>query len=311
VSSIINGSISAITQAEKKSNGFEISLVEQHSKVLKSEREFWKKLASYNTCFLCLSRRPNFKMTCRYRHTICSSCIKILGQPTLERSRYQHNECVLCGGTVLGGNKWTEFYLKPTEAGPRVLAIDGGGVRGTVSARILQLLEEEIGIELPIFHFFDLILGTSSGRPNKIRTILESDIANRQIGGIIALGLGMNFWSARDCVEKFKSLAKDAFQPLHGANIPIFGWIISFIRDSFYDANAMEKALRGAFTAPNQLSRFLFHEPLLSVSPDTGCRWPVFRDLKVGVTAVTADSEKTFLMTNYNREAVKDSEDSK
>jgi hypothetical protein len=32
--------------------------------------------------------------------------------------------------------------------------------------------------------------------------------------------------------------------------------------------------------------------------------------LLLGVMAVTADSEKTFLMTNYNREAVRDSEDS-
>lgn len=121
----------------------------------------------------------------------------------------------------------------------------------------------------------------------------------------------MNFWSARDCVEKFKSFAKYAFQPLLGTSIPIFGWFVSFLCDSFYDASAVEKALRDAFTVPNQLRRCLFHEPLASISPDTDCRPPVFRDLKVGVTAVTADSEKTFLMTNYNREAVKDSEDSK
>lgn len=49
-----------------------------------------------------------------------------------------------------------------------VLAIDGGGIRGMIPARVLQEIEERLG--RPISHLFDLVAGTSTG-------------------GIIALGL--------------------------------------------------------------------------------------------------------------------------
>ena len=45
----------------------------------------------------------------------------------------------------------------------RVLSLDGGGVRGVISAAILEALEEEMGLNIPIHQFFDLIVGTSTG----------------------------------------------------------------------------------------------------------------------------------------------------
>ena len=51
----------------------------------------------------------------------------------------------------------------------RVLAIDGGGVRGVLPAAFLATVEENIGGD--VVDYFDLIVGTSTG-------------------GIIALGLG-------------------------------------------------------------------------------------------------------------------------
>jgi patatin-like phospholipase/acyl hydrolase len=45
----------------------------------------------------------------------------------------------------------------------RVLALDGGGVRGHIQLEILALLEREIGLDLPLRYFFDLIVGTSIG----------------------------------------------------------------------------------------------------------------------------------------------------
>lgn len=52
----------------------------------------------------------------------------------------------------------------------RILAIDGGGIKGVVPAAFLAALEEALGE--PIVRYFDLIAGTSTG-------------------GIIALGLGL------------------------------------------------------------------------------------------------------------------------
>ena len=51
----------------------------------------------------------------------------------------------------------------------KVLAIDGGGIRGIIPAVILAEIQNRLGVDL--FKAFDLIAGTSTG-------------------GIIALGIG-------------------------------------------------------------------------------------------------------------------------
>src|SRR5438046_5834880 len=43
----------------------------------------------------------------------------------------------------------------------RVLALDGGGIRGIITARVLKALEDRCGA--PIARLFDLIVGTSTG----------------------------------------------------------------------------------------------------------------------------------------------------
>jgi hypothetical protein len=43
----------------------------------------------------------------------------------------------------------------------KILCLDGGGIRGLISARILQELEEQI--QQPLHEYFDLIAGTSTG----------------------------------------------------------------------------------------------------------------------------------------------------
>lgn len=78
----------------------------------------------------------------------------------------------------------------------RVLSLDGGGVRGIVSAKILQYLEEKS--KKPISRLFDLIVGTSTG-------------------GIIALGLacpgesGMPKYTAKDIVQFYLNYSKTIF----------------------------------------------------------------------------------------------------
>ena len=52
--------------------------------------------------------------------------------------------------------------VKPTEAGIRVLTLDGGGIRGIVELTILQQIERALGVGLPIQAFFDIIVGTST-----------------------------------------------------------------------------------------------------------------------------------------------------
>jgi patatin-like phospholipase/acyl hydrolase len=44
----------------------------------------------------------------------------------------------------------------------KILSIDGGGIRGVIPARFLQLVEEQLDGQ-PIHEYFDLIVGTSTG----------------------------------------------------------------------------------------------------------------------------------------------------
>ena len=53
--------------------------------------------------------------------------------------------------------------ITPQLSGIRVLSLDGAGVRGIVELEVMQRLEEEIGLKIPLWSFFDLIVGTSAG----------------------------------------------------------------------------------------------------------------------------------------------------
>ena len=78
----------------------------------------------------------------------------------------------------------------------RVLAVDGGGVRGIIPVRVLVALEEMTGKATT--ELFDILVGTS-------------------IGGIGLLGLarpgsdGTPKWTARDLLNEYSSRAADIF----------------------------------------------------------------------------------------------------
>ena len=74
----------------------------------------------------------------------------------------------------------TKVRIKPPTAGVRILSIDGGGVRGIVPLEFLNLLQVEVGSEIPLESLFDQVFGTSSGK--LATSILLSSIANRQSG---------------------------------------------------------------------------------------------------------------------------------
>src|SRR2546430_6579003 len=75
--------------------------------------------------------------------------------------------------------------------GLRLLCIDGGGIRGVVPLRVLQVLK--VRTQKEPYELFDLICGTSTG-------------------GVLALMLGVLKIPIEQCVKLYTELGKDVFE---------------------------------------------------------------------------------------------------
>lgn len=130
-------------------------------------------------------------------------------------------------------NMWETTMQKPKK---RILALDGGGIKGAFAASFLQTIEENTGKR--IADHFDLIAGTSTG-------------------GIIALGLGLGM-SAKEILQFYVNDGPRIF----GQQNPLdeYGWL-SRCASKFewmlnrgkqiaapkYDPSQLKKALERAF----------------------------------------------------------------
>ncbi|PEQ31354.1 hypothetical protein CN423_30940 [Bacillus cereus] len=110
-------------------------------------------------------------------------------------------------------NKW----IPRKENEFKILAIDGGGMKGVFPAKYLSDIEEQVG--KPIHQYFDLIAGTSTG-------------------GIIALGLA-NDISAKDILELYLKRGKDIFGNRRT--------ILPFSKDSHYGNDGLIQVLQETF----------------------------------------------------------------
>lgn len=137
-------------------------IFKQREEVFESFVSTWKLTKSNKTCFTCLQSVPDHVLPCG--HGYCPVCVQEFGQ----KSNYfeyglEMDHCILCQ------TQWRERHvqlirLKPKCAGFRILTLDGGGVRGIMELALLDALERRIGLRLPIREFFDLIMGTSTGK---------------------------------------------------------------------------------------------------------------------------------------------------
>ncbi len=113
--------------------------------------------------------------------------------------------------------------------------------------------------------------------------------------------MGVNIWSAETCTEKFKAFAKESFVRRWLVAVPLLGWGISYLYDSYYQEEPLQNALKNAFSREQG---HLFDEPRILVGP-TDHHNPVQRfclqDIKIGVTAVNAVTNQTTIVSNYNR----------
>lgn len=125
-------------------------------------RDWLSRRVTHKSCLACLTRAPEHKFACQ--HVLCEECCIEVGRSTAaDPNLYEVSECPLCA---------TSYHLRvrvrPSTAGLRVLAIDGGGIRGVIPIQFLCALQRAIGIvigsAIPIQELFDLSFGTSSGK---------------------------------------------------------------------------------------------------------------------------------------------------
>jgi patatin-like phospholipase/acyl hydrolase len=126
-----------------------------------------------------------------------------------------------------------------TTANPKykILAIDGGGIRGIIPALILAEIEKRT--QKPIFSLFDLIAGTSSGG------ILALGLTKPRLTSELSEDLSAAQYSAEELVQIFLEYGCEIFYE------PFFEKILGQIEDIFlqpkYSSNGREEIFRQYF----------------------------------------------------------------
>ncbi|EGG19185.1 patatin family protein [Cavenderia fasciculata] len=137
-------------------------------------------------CFGCLVRFPSEQLGCGHY-----SCMECLALATPEEKK----PCLLCG-VLTDGSSCTPTV--PHQAGYRVMAADGGGVKGIVTSLNLEEIQKQL-YGIPTYHLFDLIVGTSTG-------------------GLVALASSIPLpgettpISAIELTKKYEMLSKEGFK---------------------------------------------------------------------------------------------------
>ncbi len=141
----------------------------------------------------------------------------------------------------------------------RILALDGGGLRGILSLGMLQKVEDILkerhgnNDEFRLSHYFDLIAGTSTGAI---------------IASVLAMG-----WSVEEIRKKYMELGERVFEP-------------SFLRKGLfrakYDKNKLIEELISVYGADTMMGGSELETGLLVVTKrlDTGSPWPISNNPK-------------------------------
>ncbi|KAL4987485.1 hypothetical protein BDW68DRAFT_177857 [Aspergillus falconensis] len=236
--------------------------------VIQDAMSIFREQKHTNTCFVCLFGRPEYRLPCH--HVLCEDCFCDFGDPDAAYPDIiSHKSCILCRVAEPAGAWPVRIRVRPRVSGTRVLSLDGGGVRGIVELEILKRLENSIGVGLPIWYFFDLIVGTSAG-------------------GLIALGLGSHRWTLDTCIAKFNDICRSAFVPNFLTTVRGLGWISRWIYGSIYITPPLEHSLMEAYSSQGVFG-------LLPAAPQHG---GVIHQPRVAVTTTVGTDCK--LIANYN-----------
>ncbi len=146
-----------------------------HRNNLKRFKLRWKRMRSDDTCLICLRRTlENNNLPCG--HAVCENCVRVFGQADEnDRWAFGIQRCFLCDKAL----REVTVKVKPDTAGVNVLTIDGGGIKGVVPLLFLQILQDRMGLPIPVQDNFEVGFGTSSGRWTRSakRALVDADQA--------------------------------------------------------------------------------------------------------------------------------------
>ncbi|KAI9717977.1 MAG: hypothetical protein M1828_007013 [Chrysothrix sp. TS-e1954] len=261
ISTVLDAFIAFFEQLAKASP--KMTAASLHATNMRIHHARLRSVKSNRSCLCCLMRMPEKVLDCG--HALCDVCVRIFGERSCtQKHSYTITTCVLCGVP----NQSPNFNFVPPTAGIRILALDGGGIRGVIPLTFLMHLQQDLTTMLPssaLQDHFDLVCGTSSG-------------------GLIALGLFLKRWTPRECLQNFEDLASSIFKRRTNSShflAKIHELFVSYLADCRYDSSAIERAFHAAFgTVP------MFN--------------PLRNDTKVAVTTTTARESVLCLCSNYN-----------
>jgi len=122
------------------------------------ESVHWAVVKSNRFCLFCLMNSTQHPLPCG--HSLCEECVQIRGVSVFgSESTATVTGCDFCKSQVTA-----HFSLKPMTAGYRLLSLDGGGTRAIITLEELRLLQESLGPLCRVQDFFDMVMGTSSGK---------------------------------------------------------------------------------------------------------------------------------------------------
>ncbi|KAK8912542.1 Phospholipase A I [Metarhizium anisopliae] len=114
--------------------------------------------------------------------------------------------------------------VPPPTAGVGLLSLDGGGVRGIVQTEILRLLEERIGLPIPVQEHFQLAAGVSAGGLNLIALYLKG-------------------WHPEVCTRKYEEMSKVIFRKGFLQHVPVLSTVLAMWHKARYSSETLEQVI--------------------------------------------------------------------
>ncbi|KAF4958765.1 hypothetical protein FGADI_2109 [Fusarium gaditjirri] len=136
-------------------------------------------------CSWCFCNDSSEVLACG--HGVCNACLSDIAVPASEMDQ-----------------RLKVFLQLPLQIGRRILSLDGDGGRGVIQTSILKDIENQLGGEIPIRHFFDLIGGSGTG-------------------GLLAIGIGIGNWDVDESATRFRMLRNHPFLDRQEAIQETFG----------------------------------------------------------------------------------------